>query len=213
MWSGVGALCRFLGDDSRGMIRKSAFGGHIARAVFGTRIASVRCDRHCVLKQKPPLLQGAVGVRDAKLNPGQGCIHSRCAPGFQVLLPRGSQFGRPLTGNSAGPLPNQERLLQFRGSTGPVKVARCRGNSRKGPFAGKVSLATPWLWAYDKPCLVNRLWVPIAVRLICSSNDSRLHGNSEISAVFLDSMHRIRRAGELNRPGTTERVANSGTGE
>jgi hypothetical protein len=58
---------------------------------------------------------------------------------------------------------------------------------------------------------VNRLWVPIAARLICFFNASKLHGKSEISAdLFWVPMHRIRRAGGLNPLRASERDANSG---
>jgi hypothetical protein len=53
-----------------------------------------------------------------------------------------------------------------------------------GPGEAKVSLATASYWAYDEPCLVNRLWVPIAVRPNYFSKGSKLHGNSQISADF-----------------------------
>jgi hypothetical protein len=61
---------------------------------------------------------------------------------------------------------------------------------------------------------VNRLWVPIAVRLIPFSNGSNLHGNiRDFGGLSWIPIDRTRRAEGLNPPTATEGVANSGKGE
>jgi hypothetical protein len=46
----------------------------------------------------------------------------------------------------------------------------------------KVFLAMPQLWAYDQPCLVNRLWVPTTVWVFCFPDGGKLQGYSLILA-------------------------------
>jgi hypothetical protein len=97
IWSLPTRLSCFLGDNATPAIEESRLARELRQHDLWHPNCSTFQQLYCVLALKGARSCARGGNARFNARSGTKCIHSRCTPELWVSLPRGSQFGRPLT--------------------------------------------------------------------------------------------------------------------